>query len=121
MPAKAVLDAYIEDAPEDQRAALRSLRKKIERVLPGVDPIMPNGFPVWTIDGQWCCGFATRKKGPMMYVMVSSVLDRHAETLGRLRSGRSCVEFKASRTLTLDELDALADVLYRESVTALSA
>jgi len=56
-----------------------------------------------------------------MYVMVTSVLDRHAETLGRLRSGRSCVEFKASKTLTLEELDALADVLYGEAVTALSA
>ena len=118
--ARGMLDAYIEDAPEVQRPQLRSLREKIERLVPGVEPIAPNGFPIWTVDGQWCCGFATRKKGPVLYVMVTSVLDRHATTLGPLRSGRSCVEFKASKTLSLEELDALAEVLYREAVTALS-
>ena len=109
------LDAYIEEAPEGQRASLRGLREKIEREFPGVEPEAPNGFPVWTIDGQWCCGFATRKKGPVLYVMAPGVLDRHAEKLGSLRSGKSCVELKASKTMTLDELDALADVLFREA------
>ena len=113
------LDAYVDDAPEEQRASLRTLRAKIEREFPGVEPDMPNGFPVWTIDGNWCCGFATRKKGPMLYVMAPGVLDRHADKLGSLRSGKSCVDFKASKTLTLEELDALADVLVREARTAL--
>jgi hypothetical protein len=76
---------------------------------------MPNGFPVWTVNGEWCCGFATRKKGPMLYVMAPGVLDRHEAKLGKLRSGKSCIEFKASKTMTLEELDALADLLYREA------
>lgn len=113
------LTEYIESAPEEQREALRRLSVKIERELPGVDPILPNGFPVWTVGDQWCCGFATRKKGPMLYVMAPGVLDRHAEKLGKLRSGRSCVEFKPSRTLSIEDLDALADVLYREAREAL--
>jgi len=113
------LDAYIEEAPEGQRASLRGLREKIEREFPGVEPQMPNGFPVWTVDGHWCCGFATRKKGAMLYVMAPGVLDRHAEKLGRLRSAKSCVDFKASKTMTLEQLDALADVLCREAREAL--
>ena len=114
------LAAYLDEAPEEQQGVLRSLCAKVEREFPGVDPILPNGFPVWTVDGKWCCGFATRKKGPMLYVMVTDVLDHHEKALGSLRSGRSCVEFKASKTLTLEELDALADVLYREARESLA-
>ena len=120
VPMTPELAAYIDDAPEEQRDILRGLCKKIVSVLPGVEPVMPNGFPVWTIGGQWCCGFATRKKGAMIYVMAPGVLDRHAKTLGKLRSGKSCVEYKASKTLSIEELDALADVLYREAADALS-
>ena len=112
---KPEISAYVDSAPEAQRAALTSLHDKIVREMPEVEPIMPNGFPVWTVDGKWCCGFATRKKGPMLYVMASGVLDRHEDVLGKLRTGRSCVEYKASRTMSLEELDALADVLYREA------
>lgn len=115
------LAAYIDSAPAEQRPQLKSLHDKIVRELPDVAPIMPNGFPVWTIDDQWCCGFATRKKGPMLYLMAPGVLDRHDSKLGKLRSGKSCVEFTASKTMTLDELDALADVLYREARESMSA
>jgi hypothetical protein len=51
----------------------------------------------------------------MLHLMAPGVLDRHAEALGSLRSGKSCVEFRASKTMTLEELDALADVVYREA------
>ncbi|MHC4940767.1 MAG: DUF1801 domain-containing protein [Planctomycetota bacterium] len=112
--------AYIESAPPEQRPHLQSLHDKIVRELPDVEPILPNGFPVWTVNGAWCCGFATRRKGPMIYVMAPGVLDRHAE-LGSLRSGKSCVEFKASKSMTLEELDALAGVLYREAREAMDS
>jgi uncharacterized protein YdhG (YjbR/CyaY superfamily) len=109
------LDAYIRNAPSEQHATLHSLAGKMDREFPSTDPIMSSGFPVWTINGKWCCGFATRKKGPMIYVMATEVLDRHADVLGRLRSGQTCVDIKASKTLSLDDLDSLADVLYREA------
>ncbi|MHC4953892.1 MAG: DUF1801 domain-containing protein [Planctomycetota bacterium] len=115
------IEAYILDAPEEQRDALRRIHDKIAAEMPDVEPISPNGFPVWTIDGEWCAGFASRKKGVMLYVMVSSVLDRYAEKLGRLRTGRGCVEWKASKTLSLEELDALADVMIREAYETLTS
>ena len=51
----------------------------------------------------------------MPYIMVTAVLDEHADTLGKLRSGRSCVEWKASKTLSLEALTKLAPKMLREA------
>ena len=115
MTAAADIDTYIQEAPETQRAELRALRTMIEAALPDADVVMPNGFPVYTINDEWTAGFATRKKGVMFYLMVSSVLDDHLIELGRLRSGRSCVEWKNSAHLPLEELRKLAPKLLAEA------
>ena len=115
MTAAADIDTYIQEAPENQRAELRALRSMIEEALPDADVVMPNGFPVYTINDEWTAGFATRKKGVMLYLMVSSVLDDHLIELGRLRSGRSCVEWKNSAHLPLEELRKLAPKLLVEA------
>lgn len=115
MPADPVA-AYVDAAPEDQRPVLAHLRDKIRTHLPrATEQIGSSGFPIYTIDDRWIAGFATRKKGPMLYVMAGGVLDRHEATLGSLRSGRSCVEWRASKTLSLDDLDALADRMLAEA------
>ena len=114
-PAKAV-DAYIASAPEEQREALAEIRALIRRRIPPADEGMsPNDFALYTIDGEWTAGFATRKKGAMFYLMAQHVLDRHECTLGTLRHGRSCVAWKSSKKLSLDELRKLADIMLRET------
>ncbi len=115
MSTTADVERYIESAPAAQRPHLRELYEMIMDVMPDAPIVMPNGFPVWLINDTWTAGFATRKKGPMLYVMAQGVLDRHESTLGRLRSGRSCVEYKGSKTLAFDDLRALAPTLYREA------
>ena len=102
--------AYIASAPEAQRGSLRKLRTMIRRHLPGTHEEMgASGFAVYVIDGNWVAGFATRKKGPMFYLMITAVLDEYAERLGRLRSGKSCVAWKDSTHLPLPELEKLAN------------
>jgi uncharacterized protein YdhG (YjbR/CyaY superfamily) len=115
LPVHESVACYIEGAPADQQEVLLRLHEKLVAEFPEVEPVLPHGFPVWTVDGRWCCGFASRKKGPMLYVMAPGVLDRHAEELGRLRSGKSCIEFKASKSLTIEQLDALAGELIEEA------
>ena len=47
----------------------------------------PNDFALYTIDGNWTAGFATRAKGPMLYIMVPEILDDFDDRLGRRRVG----------------------------------
>lgn len=111
--------AYIDDAPEDHKPHLEYLCGLIEAEMPEAEVVMPNGFPVWTINGTWTAGFATRKKGVMLYLMIQEVLDKYEPVLGRLRSGRSCVAYKGSKTLPFEELQALAPTLYKEAHDAM--
>lgn len=115
MSTKADVLRYIASAPTAQQPHLRELHGHLMEIMPDAPIVMPNGFPVWLINDTWTAGFATRAKGPMLYVMAQDVLDRHEPTLGRLRSGRSCVEYKGSKTLAFDDLRALAPTLYREA------
>lgn len=101
------IDAYIAEAPPDQRPILARWRGMIERTLPGLTPTIA-GFPVYTRRDAWVVGLATRAKGPMLYVMHPGVLDRFEPRLGRLRSGKSCVDFKPRKGLDEAELWAIA-------------
>ncbi len=109
------VDAYIAAAPEAQRGTLAELRAMIRRALPGAkEEIGSSRFPVYTVDNAWRAGFATRAKGPMLYVMDSALLDRYEAELGKLRSGKSCIEYRASKTLSAGELEELAKRMLAE-------
>lgn len=110
MPKPATVDEYVTAAPSEFRGQLTLLRDMIHRALPhAAETIGSSGFPVYTDpDGNWQAGFAWRKKGAMLYIMNSGVLDRYEDQLGKLRSGKSCVEWRAGNDLSMDELKELA-------------
>ena len=63
---------------------------------------------MYTVDGKRLAGFASRKNRVMLYIMVHEVVDRYADQLGELWTGKSCIELKATKSLTLDDLKKLA-------------
>ena len=100
---------YIKSAPKDQQPLLDELRAMIRKALPrAAEEMSPSGFAVYTHNGEWVAGFATRKKCPMFYCMRAGVLDRHDDTLGKLRSGRSCIDFRETKDLSFDDLRKIA-------------
>lgn len=105
---------YLDEAPPAQRPVLETVRALILEHLPGVEETCER-FPVYTRDGAWAAGFATRAKGPMFYLMDEATLDAHADRLGRLRSGKGCVELRATRDRSQDELLALVVELLQAS------
>jgi uncharacterized protein YdhG (YjbR/CyaY superfamily) len=106
---------YITSAQKDHQPALRRMRAIIRRHLPrATESIGSSGFPVYTMNGKWLTGFATRKKGPMLYVMDRALVDRFSPYLGKLRSAHSCVDWRASGELSLDELEKIANRMLAE-------
>lgn len=109
---------YIQSAPADQRPILSELRGMIVRAMPDAQECVKSGFPVYKVGGAWAAGFASRKKSPMLYIMAPGVLDRHAGVLGKLRGGRSCVEFRETGAMSLDRLRAIAAQMLNEAAGA---
>ncbi len=97
---------YIQRVPAEQRPHLEELRHLILGFFPDAEETFEH-FPVYARGGTWLAGFASRKKGMMFYLMDPALLDAFEERLGPLRSGRSCVEYRASDDLTLKETRGL--------------
>lgn len=115
------LAAYISAAPKDLQPTLRELRALVESAFPGIKPetaARTGAFPVYARDGVWLTGFGWRKKGAMLYCMNVAVVDKYAKRLGKLRTGKSCIKYKASKSLTLDELRSLAREMLFKSASA---
>lgn len=97
---------YLLRAPAEQRPHLEELRHLILGTFPDAQESFEH-FPVYTRGGSWIAGFAARKRGMLFYLMDHAILDAFEERLGPLRSGRSCVEYRATRDLTLAETRGL--------------
>ena len=102
------VDAYIAAAPAGDRPRLAFLRLEILRNLPGVEEVFESGMPVYKAGEKWVAGFASRKKGCMLYVMDAALLDEFATQLGPRRSGKSCVELRPGKDHSAAQLEELA-------------
>lgn len=114
MSAKTV-PAYIDQAPEEQRTALRKIRAILRKHLPeSHETLGPDGFAVYASEGHTVAGFASRADGPRLYIMVPGILDAYSGRLGPLRSEQESVCWRASDELTIAELERLADEMLAE-------
>lgn len=118
----ATVVSYIESAPPELRPTLQALRERLRLHLGRVtkEVLGASGFPVRSVDDVWVAGFAWRKKGPMLYVMNAVLLDGYTERLGKLRSGRSCIEWRETKQLSLEALGVLADEILMEEARRLT-
>ena len=93
---------YLLKAPAAQRPHLEDLRHLILEHFPDAEESLER-FPVYVRHGTWLAGFATRSKGMMFYLTDHATLDAFEDRLGPLRTGRSCVEYRETCDLTLQE------------------
>ncbi len=108
-------EAYIGQAPPDQQADLKWIRKLMRTKLDGLaDERCQNGMVVYAAGTRWICGFASRKKCVMFYVMDSDLLDCYAGELGPKRSGKSCIEFRETASMPMAALRDWADEVLEE-------
>ncbi len=116
------VDDYIGAAPADQQPALRELRAMIRAALPGAAEVMGSArFPVYEVQGTWAAGFASRKNCPMLYIMDAGLLSDFEEQLHGLRTGNSCIEWRETKHLSLDQLRALTFEMLAEAARRLAA
>ena len=117
---------YLAGLPADRRATLTTLHKLIVKVVPKPTPAMMSGMgPTPLIaygryhyryssgrEGDWfLIGLTAAKNNYSLHICALDedgyLVERNAAKLGKVKAGRSCINFKAIEDLNLDVLVGL--------------
>jgi uncharacterized protein YdhG (YjbR/CyaY superfamily) len=103
----ATVDAYLAEAPAEERARLEAVRETARRALASHQERMHWGMPAYLSDGRVTFGFARQKKYLSLYFTSPTLLDQHAEALGRMRRGKRCLRFSPRESIDWEVLERL--------------
>lgn len=134
MPAAkpATAEAYLAALPADRRAALETLHQAIRKTVPQLSPEMISGiigygkyrYKSKSCEGEWfIVGLANRAACMSLYICAADkngyLAEQNAQRLGKVKVGKSCINFKKLEDLNLEA--ALALVKKAEKLGGLAA
>src|ERR1700737_4468464 len=93
------VDAYVDAAPEDKRAALTKLRKTIKAAAPTATESISYGMPTFKHKGERLVYFAFWKDHYALYGIGSRVIDAHAAELKNYVLSKGTIQFPAAKPL----------------------
>ena len=101
--------AYLEEVPEERRAALTRLRQLCLATLGGYDERMAYGMPTYAKDGTPEVAFASQRNHISLYIMKMEAVDQQREALAaaKIRVGKSCINFTRPDRIPFDIVQAL--------------
>jgi len=119
-PAPTVAE-FLASLPDDRRAAVTAVHKAIRKTAPKLAPYVTGGMGTPIIgygkyhyksasgrEGDWfLVGLAVGKGGYALHICAggnnSYLVEQHAKKLGKVKTGRSCINFKKLEDLNLAE------------------
>jgi uncharacterized protein YdhG (YjbR/CyaY superfamily) len=84
--------SYVEEVPEERRAAIEKLRSLCRQHLPGYEECMEFGMPGYKRNGALELSFASQKQYIALYVKPA-VVDEFRRALAPASIGKSCIRF----------------------------
>jgi uncharacterized protein YdhG (YjbR/CyaY superfamily) len=93
------VDEYLASVPEDARAALEDLRKKIKAAAPRATESISYRIPIYKLDGRHLVGFAAFKDHCSFFVMSSKVINTHTSDLKGYTLGKGTIHFSSNKPL----------------------
>ncbi|HEU4322330.1 MAG TPA: DUF1801 domain-containing protein [Roseiflexaceae bacterium] len=93
------VDTYLQQIPEQRRAALVALRELCREILAGYEERMQYGMPVYLRNGVGEVGFASQKHYISLYIAKAGVLDDHPAALAGLSVGKGCIRYRRPEQL----------------------
>jgi hypothetical protein len=125
-PALPTVTAFLAALPEDRRATMKALHKAIRQAAPKLAPFMTSGMGPSPLigygkyhykyasgrEGDWfTVGLVAAKTGYALHICVGDkdgyLVERHAAKLGKVKVGRSCINFKQLEDLNVAAAMAL--------------
>ena len=119
------LDAFLAALPDDRRDTMTTLHKAIRKAVPKLAPLIMSGMGGPLIaygkyryksasgrEGDWfTIGLASGKTGYALHLCVGGeggyLVEQNAKNLGKVKTGRSCINFKKLEDLNLPATMAL--------------
>ena len=117
---------FLASLPDDRRATMTTLHKAIRKAVPKLAPFMTTGMGPSPVigygkyhyksasgrEGDWfTIGLVAGKSGYALHVCVGGeggyLVEKNAAKLGKVKTGRSCINFKKLEDLKLDVAMAL--------------
>jgi len=87
--------AYLEEVPDDRKAALKELRRLCLAALKGFEESMMYGGPVYSRNGVAEVGFASQKHFIGLYILRTDVMNVHRDMLNikGVSLGKGCIRY----------------------------
>ena len=119
------VDEFLAALPADRRDAVTNVHKAIRKTVPKLAPLIMSGMGGPLIaygkyhyryasgrEGDWfLIGLAAGKSGYALHICAGGeggyLVERNAAKLGKVKTGRSCINFKKLEDLKLDVAMAL--------------
>ena len=120
------LDEFLDELPADRRETIMTVHKAIRKAVPKLSPTIMSGMGSPLIgygryryksasgrEGEWfLIGLAAGKSGYSLHICVGDrsgyLVEQNAANLGKVKTGRSCINFKSLSDLKLDVAMKLA-------------
>ena len=101
--------AYLEQVPEERRAALTRLRQLCLETLEGYDEAMAYGMPTYAKNGTPEVAFASQKNHISLYIMKQDALrpQREALAAAKIKVGKGCINFPKPERIPFDIVQSL--------------
>lgn len=101
-PGPDLVDRYLAEAPEPQRATLAQLRATLHELLPTATDGMKYGMPAVLIDGAGIAGYASAKHHCGYYPFSGAVLERAGDTVAAYATSKGGLRFPVDEPLSAD-------------------
>jgi uncharacterized protein YdhG (YjbR/CyaY superfamily) len=96
------VDAYIAQFPKDTAQRLKTVRKLIEKQLPGAEQVISYGIPTFKINGKYVIYFSGWRDHISLHPIPPKGDANFQNELKRYQTGKGTVQFPHELPLPLD-------------------
>ena len=97
------VNEYLQEVPEERKAALKRLRELCLETLTGYEESMAYGMPSYApVGGEGEVAFASQKKYISLYILKQDVLDEFRDDLSGLSLGKGCIRYSKPEKIDFD-------------------
>jgi uncharacterized protein YdhG (YjbR/CyaY superfamily) len=93
------VEAYLADQPDDARAALEQLRKRIRVAAPRAEEGMTYGMPGFKLHGRPLVSYAAFSDHCSFFPMSPKVLEDLADEVKGLQTSKGTIQFRSEKPL----------------------